>query len=213
MVSIKHTLKQFFLKKIDFYIQKNYRERERQIKPKLAFCASDAVLKYPFSFSSEIAIQSVFLHEGTWIHEGSKFIMDGGNFVLKKNSGAAQGLTVITHNHSAIVGKFFKDVVNERINTDKDIVVEEDVWIGANVTLLVGTKIGRGAIVGAGSVCRTKIPPYAIAIGNPAEVVGFRFRPDGIIEHELQLYAEHERLSEALLIKNFDKYMNKILSR
>jgi len=210
MASLKQKIKRYLIEILDKNIQKNYRERERQIKSKLAYCASDVVFKYPFNFSSDLNLKSIFLYEGTWIHEGSKFIMDGGNFILKKNSGAAQGLTVITHNHSAVVGMLFKDVVKERINTDKDIIVEEDVWIGANVTLLAGVKIGRGAVVGAGSVCRTKIPPYAIVLGNPAEVVGFRFRPDGIIEHELNLYPEVDRLPEDVLVKNYNKFIDKL---
>lgn len=206
MVSIKIKIKKFILKKIDFYIQKFYREKERIIKSKLGHCAIDAIMKYPVTYSSDLALRSIFLHEGTWIHEQSKFIMEGGKFIMMKNSGAAQGLTVITHNHPSVVGMFFKEVVQKQMDVEKDVVVEEDVWIGANVTLLAGVKIGRGAIIGAGSVCRSKIPPYAIALGNPAQVVGFRFRPDGIIEHEKLLYVESERHSENFIEKNYKKY-------
>ncbi len=52
--------------------------------------------------------------------------------------------------------------------------IEDDVWIGARVTILPGLKIGNGAIIGAGSVVTTDVPSYAICAGNPACVIGFR---------------------------------------
>ena len=88
-----------------------------------------------------------------------------------------------------------------------DVVVEEEVWIGANVTLLAGTKVGRGAIIGAGSVVSGKrIPPYAIVMGNPCKVVGFKFTPDQVVEHEKLMYDEDRRLPLELLEKNYNKY-------
>lgn len=52
----------------------------------------------------------------------------------------------------------------------KPIVIEEDAWVGANVVILPGVRIGKGAIVGAGSVVTHNIPDYALAHGNPAKV-------------------------------------------
>ncbi len=61
--------------------------------------------------------------------------------------------------------------------TRGDIVIGDDVWIGAKSVILSGSTIGSGSIIGAGSVVRknTTIPPYSIAIGNPIEVVKYRF--------------------------------------
>lgn len=55
------------------------------------------------------------------------------------------------------------------------VVVGNDVWLGHQTLILSGVTIGDGAIVGAGSVVRHDIPPYAIVAGNPARVAGFRF--------------------------------------
>lgn len=54
------------------------------------------------------------------------------------------------------------------------IVIEDDVWIGLNVSVLQGVTIGTGAIVGAGAVVTRDVPPGAIAMGVPARVVGHR---------------------------------------
>lgn len=57
---------------------------------------------------------------------------------------------------------------------EADIVIEDDVWLGTRVIVLPGVTIGRGAIVGAGALVREDIPPFAIAVGQPARVVGQR---------------------------------------
>jgi acetyltransferase-like isoleucine patch superfamily enzyme len=54
-------------------------------------------------------------------------------------------------------------------------VIGNDVFIGANVTVLDGVHIGDGAVIGAGAVVVKDIPPYAIAVGVPAEVRKYRF--------------------------------------
>jgi acetyltransferase-like isoleucine patch superfamily enzyme len=54
-----------------------------------------------------------------------------------------------------------------------EIRVGDDAWIGSRAILLDGARIGRGAIVGAGTVVDFEVPPYAIVAGNPATVVGW----------------------------------------
>jgi len=56
----------------------------------------------------------------------------------------------------------------------KPIVIEDDVWLGASVIVLGGVTVGRGSVVGAGSVVTRSLPPYSIARGVPAKVVGVR---------------------------------------
>ena len=57
------------------------------------------------------------------------------------------------------------------IEKGADIIIEDDVWIGGNATILPGVKIGKGAIIGAGSVVTKDIPEMTIAAGNPAKVI------------------------------------------
>lgn len=60
--------------------------------------------------------------------------------------------------------------------------IENDVWIGANVTIMDGVKISNGAVIGANSLVTKNIPPYAIAKGYPAKIVKFRFTKSQIKE-------------------------------
>lgn len=57
----------------------------------------------------------------------------------------------------------------------KHTVIGNDVFIGANVTVLDGVNVADGAVIGAGAVVVKDIPPYAIAVGVPAKVVKYRF--------------------------------------
>lgn len=132
-----------------------------------------------------------------------------GRFVVGDRSTSAEGLLVVCSTHNKKIGE--DTFATNSNNIYYTIEVGEEVWIGANVTLLPGTEIGRGAIVGAGTVVRSKVPPYAIVTGNPAKVIGFSFTPEEIIEHEKALYPEEERLPLELLEKNYEKYFLKRL--
>ncbi|MBA7584861.1 Maltose O-acetyltransferase [subsurface metagenome] len=56
----------------------------------------------------------------------------------------------------------------------KEVVIENDVWLGAGVIVLPGVTIGEGAIVGAGAVVTKDIPPFAVVAGVPAEIIRMR---------------------------------------
>jgi len=58
------------------------------------------------------------------------------------------------------------------------VTIGNDVWLAARAMVLSGVSIGHGAVVGAGAVVARDLPPYAIAVGNPAEVVRHRFAPE-----------------------------------
>ena len=157
--------------------------------------------------------RNLYMAENTNINAGATIMNTRAKVIFKKNSGAAFGFTAVTGNHMSIVGlnlKQIDDSVKDKMDInhemDKNIVVEEDVWIGNHVILLSGVTVGRGAEIGAGSVVRISVPPYAVVIGNPSKIVGFRFTPEEIIEHEKVQYDESERLPLDLLNKNYEKY-------
>lgn len=76
-----------------------------------------------------------------------------------------------THNFNSI------DLValpfDNRMLTAK-VKINDYVWIGRRVIILPGVKIGKAAVIGAGSVVSKDIPDYAVAVGNPAKVVKYR---------------------------------------
>ena len=84
--------------------------------------------------------------------------------------------------------------------------ISDFVRISAGALVLGPLKIGRGATIAPGAVVMRNVPPYAIAMGNPAKIVGFNKTPQEIIDFELVEYAENERLPLSLLEKNYNKY-------
>ncbi|MBW8331762.1 MAG: acyltransferase [Prolixibacteraceae bacterium] len=55
--------------------------------------------------------------------------------------------------------------------TKKKITLEDEVWIGANSVVVAGVTIGKHSVIAAGSVVTKNIPPYSVAVGNPARVI------------------------------------------
>lgn len=64
------------------------------------------------------------------------------------------------------------------MSKEHPVLIEDDVWIGANVIILPGVKISKGSIIGAGSVVTKNVPEYAIVGGNPARVIKYRKTPE-----------------------------------
>ncbi len=79
-------------------------------------------------------------------------------------------LTVHTANHQYEGNA----VPYDEVYIGQNVVIEKNVWIGGNVTLLPGIRIGEGAIIGACSVITRDIPKFAIVAGNPAKIIKFR---------------------------------------
>ncbi|MBP9181991.1 MAG: CatB-related O-acetyltransferase [Fuscovulum sp.] len=69
----------------------------------------------------------------------------------------------------------------------KGCVIEDDVWIGARVTIMMGVRIGRGAVVAAGAIVTKDVPAYSVVGGVPARRIRMRFDEAGIATHDAYL--------------------------
>lgn len=66
----------------------------------------------------------------------------------------------------------------------KNVIIEDDVWIGFGAIIISGVRIGKGSIVAAGSVVTKDIKPYSIVAGVPAKILKYRFSKKEITKHE-----------------------------
>ena len=98
------------------------------------------------------------------------FTSIASSVVIQEDYHRMDKLTTYFSNHN-----IFKKNLENDLYSKGEIIIEEDVWIGSNSVILSGVKIGRGSIVGAGSVVTKDIPAYSIVGGNPAKVIKMRF--------------------------------------
>ena len=91
-----------------------------------------------------------------------------GPVTIGSHVNLAQGITVTALNHN------FCDTskrIDEQGISTKPVVIEDDVWIGANAVILPGVTVGRHAVVAAGAVVNKDVPPYSIVGGVPAKIL------------------------------------------
>lgn len=127
----------------------------------------------------------------------TKGIIIGNNVTLGPE------VMIIGGNHKTnVIGK----KINEVNTGDKllSVIIEDDVWLGARVTVLTGVTIGEGAVIGAGSVVTRSIPPYCISVGNPCRPIKMRFNSINDLEHHLSVVKS--RYSLEIIKQEYDKH-------
>jgi len=87
------------------------------------------------------------------------------------------------------------------------IVVGDDVWIGNRAIILSGVTIRQGAVIGAGAVVSSDVPPYAVLAGNPGRVVRHRFPPEVVAE---LMKLDYARLSDEAIRRAADTLYDEI---
>lgn len=115
---------------------------------------------------------AIRIGRGTSIGEYANLRTEGAELHIGDRCLVAQFVSLIATGHefeSATV-----PIADQGVGKKSGLVIGDDVWIGAHSLVLPGVQIGRGAVVGGGSVVTADVPEYAVVVGNPARVVGRR---------------------------------------
>ena len=156
---------------------------------------------------STLVPENMIIDDHCVIQDHINFISNKGKLIVKKYSVISSGCTIIPGAHKLMVGvPFYLSTMKHVGDEEGDIIIEEDCWIGAGCILLPKCHIRRGAVVGAGSIVKKDIPPYAVAVGTPARIIATKFSIDQIIAHESVLYPPAERMSRDELETLFKEY-------
>ena len=137
--------------------------------------------------NSSFTYSNISLENDVFIGDNARFWCTLSSITVMDHVVFAPNVSIIAGNHSFhIVGKWITDYTtsDKRKEDDLPVVIESDVWVGTNVTILNGVRIGRGAIVAAGAVVIKDVPAYAIVGGVPAKVLKYRFTEEEIVCHE-----------------------------
>lgn len=81
---------------------------------------------------------------------------------------------IYTRNHD--ISNVHVPMIDSGETKAQEVVIEDDVWIGARVIILPGVRIGQGSVIGAGAVVTKNVGPYEIVGGVPAKNIGYRKR-------------------------------------
>jgi acetyltransferase-like isoleucine patch superfamily enzyme len=125
------------------------------------------------------SIRSTFLYSGNivmgdYVNIGLSADFDGaGGIEIGKGAIFGPDVIIYTRNHN-YNSDDLKALPYDNVCYTSKVVINEYAWIGRRVIFLPGITIGKGAIIGAGSVVSKDIPDYAVAVGNPAKVVKYR---------------------------------------
>lgn len=141
-----------------------YRSVRKDIVPFNGFFLGKSSVIEDYSIINN-AVGEITIGNHTRIGLGNTII---GPVTIGNNVILAQNVVISALNHN------FEDVlttINQQgVKTDQ-IIIENNVWIGANSTILDGVHIGEHVVVGAGSVVTTDIPPFSVVVGNPARIL------------------------------------------
>lgn len=115
-----------------------------------------------------IGSRLVTLGSGVFIGRDSRLYAFEEKIVIGDNVLIAESVKIITRNH------VFRDagkLIRDQGYSNSPVVIDDDVWIGFGVTILPGVKIGRGAVIAAGSIVTKDVSPYSVFAGAPAKFV------------------------------------------
>ena len=158
-------------------------------KRSMMYCGKGVYLR---PMSSDIkGLYNLSIGEGTSIPKGSTFYCTEAPLTIGRKVIFGPNPTIITGDHRIdMIGRYMIDVTaSEKLpENDKAVVVEDDVWCGANVTILKGVTIGHGSVVAAGAVVTQSFPPYSIIGGVPAKLIKMRFTEEQARENDRLLY-------------------------
>ena len=91
-----------------------------------------------------------------------------GPVTIGSHVNLAQGITITALNHNFDDSE--KRIDQQGIST-KEVVLEDDIWVGANAVILPGVTIGKHAVVAAGAIVTKDVPPHSLVAGVPAKVI------------------------------------------
>lgn len=192
------------LRKLIYYLKFDFSPIEKfntgfnsEISSKSRFLGSYHILNVSIDDYTYIALNAYISYATI-----GKYCSIGPNFLCGWGIHPTNGISTSPMFYSTIKQNGCSVCEENKIIERKQISIGNDVFIGANVCILDGITVGDGAVLGAGTVVSKDVPPYAIVIGCPMQIIKYRFDQE-IINKLLKIKWWNSELNHSLLEKYF----------
>lgn len=138
-------------------------EKEKYMKEVFAECGENCYIELPFH--ANWGGHNVHFKNNIYANSNLTLV-DDGHIYVGDNVMFGPNVVIATANHP-----LDPSLRKNGYQYNKDVIIEENVWIGAGVIVVPGVKIGKNSVIGAGSVVTKDIPSNVVAVGNPCKVL------------------------------------------
>ena len=158
----------------------DYEAKQAYMKEVFAACGENNYIELPFHANWG----GHHTYWGSDIYANSNLtLVDDGHVFIGDKVMFGPNVTIATANHPIDPG-----LRTRGLQYNKDVYIGENTWIGANVVIVPGVRIGNNVVIGAGSVVTKDIPDNVVAVGNPCHIL----REVG--EHDREFFYKNERI-------------------
>lgn len=114
---------------------------------------------------------NIYIGRETYINGGYIIAGENSKIVIGNNCLISYNVHIRTNTHNY---RNSKQLIRNQGNSEKDIIIGNDVWVGFGAQIMPGIEIGDGAVIGAGAVVTHNVEKYGIVCGIPAKKIGKR---------------------------------------
>ena len=156
------------------------KEKEAYMKEVFSECGEGCYIELPLHANWG----GHHVHFGNHVYANSNLtLVDDGHIYVGDNVMFGPNVTIATANHPIT-----PDLRSKGLQYNKDVHIGNNVWLGSNVVVVPGVKIGNNSVIGAGSIVTKDIPDNVVAVGNPCKVLR------EISEHDKKYFYKDEEI-------------------
>ena len=183
------------------YERASLREKRNKAYTERYHAGKNLFVEYDVNISRQHYLDGTISIGDNVLFAKHSFIDYSGHLIIHDNVKLSDGVNIETHSHTGFTSTGSGTPKMESLE------ICDHVNLGAKVFITESChKIGRYAKIGAGSIIRGNVPPYAIMIGNPAKIIGFLYSPEEMKAFEEKNYPEECRTTVEKYAYYYEKY-------
>lgn len=139
--------------------------------------------------------KNIFIGDNVFIGDGAKFLSSSAKIYIGNNVMFGPNVSIVTGDHNInTLGTLMINAHEKMDGDDQDVIIEDDVWVGMGVIILKGVRVGKGSVIGVGTLLTKDILPYSVVTNERITRIRKRFDDDSIKLHEKMLKEQNNRM-------------------